>query len=325
MSTTSLVKQVDRRPLLDAALREECRRWIAFHSKSFYLASRILPRWVREASWALYAFCRRADDSVDDEKVAAEAQRRVDGLRARLVNVYRGAPGDHPIDRAFALVAERYAIPAVLPEELLAGMEMDAQGARYATFAELDVYCYRVASVVGLMMTCVMGPSADRAWLRAADLGLAMQLTNIARDVGEDARRGRVYLPDELLRTHGVDRDALLQATGPTMSDGLGRVVAALLERAEQHYRSAERGIPLLPASCRPAIYASRLIYGEIGAQVARNGFDSVSQRAVVSTGRKLWLAVRSLGGIWLAPSGDAASPAAATLTPLLQKAGLPA
>lgn len=318
---SALVKQVDRRPLLEPALREECRHWIAHHSKSFYLASRILPRWVREASWALYAFCRRADDSVDDERVAAEAQRRVDGLRQRLANVYRGAPGDHPIDRAFALVAERYAIPRALPEELLAGMEMDVGGTHYATWAELDLYCYRVASVVGLMMTCVMGPSDGAAWLRASDLGLAMQLTNIARDVGEDARRGRVYLPDELLAAHGVDRQALLAA--PRFSNGLGRAVAELLARAERHYTSAEFGIPMLPASCRPAIYASRLIYGEIGQQVARNGYDSVSQRAVVSTGRKLWLAFRSLGGLWLSPRGAAAGPADATLLPLVRAAGL--
>jgi len=253
--------------------------------------------------------------------------RRGPGARRRAApapdNVYRGAPGDHPIDRAFALVAERYAIPEGLPGELLLGMEMDAHEMQYETFAELDLYCYRVASVVGLMMTCVMrsGSMAPDAWLRAADLGLAMQLTNIARDVGEDARRGRVYLPLELLERHGVDGAALLAK--PQMSPGLGAAIQELLARAEAHYQSAERGIAMLPPSCRPAIYASRLIYGAIGGQVGKIGYDSITQRAFVSTGKKLWLALRSLGGLWLVGEGDGPGPSDAMLTPRLRAAGI--
>ena len=200
--------------------RLACRAWIQRHSKSFFLSSLLLPARVRQASWALYAFCRRADDAVDVEQAGGLG--RVESLRRRLDHVYAGRADDDPIDRAFGAVVERHAIPRALPEALLDGMEMDARGTRYASDEELVVYCFRVAATVGLMMTRVMGASAEVAYLRAADLGVAMQLTNIARDVGEDERRGRVYLPAALLDGAGGDRR---------------RAVRALLERAEAHYR----------------------------------------------------------------------------------------
>jgi phytoene synthase len=192
---------------------EACRRWIAEHSKSFYLSSWLLPRDVREASWALYAFCRRADDAVDELEARADPLKNVELLRARLSDVYRGTPPPHPIDRAFARVAQHYEIPESLPGALLDGMQMDAHGRQYESTEDLLLYCFRVASVVGLMMTCIMLGSARApriVWLRAADLGIAMQLTNIARDVGEDARRGRVYIPSAWLEDVGIDRESLL-------------------------------------------------------------------------------------------------------------------
>ncbi|MCA1664709.1 MAG: phytoene/squalene synthase family protein, partial [Myxococcales bacterium] len=204
--------------------RLACRAWIQRHSKSFFLSSLLLPPRVRQASWALYAFCRRADDAVDEQSAGGMA--RVESLRARLERVYAGRADDDAIDRAFGAVVERHAIPRALPEALLAGMEMDARGTGYANDDELLVYCFRVAATVGLMMTRVMGASDDVAYLRAADLGVAMQLTNIARDVGEDERRGRVYLPASLLDGVGGDRRA---------------AVRALLLRAEAHYRAHRR------------------------------------------------------------------------------------
>jgi len=272
-------------PRLDAADRAACRSWIAHHSKSFYLSSLLLPARVREASWALYAFCRRADDAVDEGD--GDGMRRVDALRARLDAVYRGSAPESAIDRAYLTVATNYGIPRALPEALLEGMEMDARGHVYATWDDLLRYCFRVASTVGLMMTRVMGYRGDVALLRAADLGVAMQLTNIARDVGEDERRGRVYLPAELLeRCHGDRREA----------------VAELLRRADAHYRAADLGVPLLPRACRLAIASSRRIYAAIGDAVRENGYDSITQRAYVPLGGKLLLVARSIGAA-LGPS----------------------
>src|SRR5262249_23203454 len=161
----------------------------------------------------------RADDAVDEGSGEALLMRRVEGLRARLDRVYGAAGADSlpraiadgggdAIDRSYAFVASRYGIPRGVPEALLAGMEMGGGGVQYATGDDLLVCCFRAAATGGLMMTRVMGASRDDAMLRAAELGVAMQLTNIARDVGEDARRGRVYLPDELLVACGTDRDA---------------------------------------------------------------------------------------------------------------------
>lgn len=232
--------------------------------------------------------------------------RRVDALRRRLETVYGtfshasnfdGAVGDS-IDRAYGYIAERYQIPRGLPEALLAGMEMDARGATYDTFDQLLAYCFRVASTVGLMMTRVMGYRGDVALLRAADLGVGMQLTNIARDVGEDARRGRVYLPAELLSTVGADPNKLAQ--GPA-EPAAREAVRRLLARADEHYLAADRGVALLPRACRLAIASSRHIYSAIGDAVRANDCDSVSTRAYVPLGKKLRLVVRASAALFTA------------------------
>ena len=274
--------------------RAACRQWIAHHSKSFYLSSLLLPARVREASWALYAFCRRADDAVDEGDEAG-AMRRVEGLRARLDDVYLGRSLDSPIDRAFSLVATAYDLPRALPEALLAGMEMDARGDTYERWDQLLAYCFRVASTVGLMMTRIIGYRGDVALLRAADLGVGMQLTNIARDVGEDARRGRVYLPADLLDHVGADPRTF---TTRHATVGARKAVATLLERADAHYVAADLGIPLLPRGCRLAIASSRLIYSAIGTAIRDNGFDSISTRARVSLAGKLGLVLLASGSL---------------------------
>lgn len=304
-----------------------CESWIREHSRSFYLASRLLPPRVRAASWALYAFCRRTDDAVDEGEQGAAALGRVEGLRRRLDRVYladgqvtRARPDD-AIDRAYAAVAAEHGIPRGLPEALLAGMEMDATGATYATFDDLYVYCFRVASTVGLMMTLVTGASRPDALLRACDLGVAMQLTNIARDVGEDARRGRVYLPDELLAPLGADRATVLAARHASWP--LREAVRGLLARAELFYRSADRGIPLLPADCRLAIAAARQIYAAIGDDLTRHHLDSVTRRAHTSTAQKLALVARAAPLALRRPGPPAPGPADALLGELIARAGV--
>jgi phytoene synthase len=301
--------------------RVACRAWIQRHSKSFYLSSLLLPARVRQASWALYAFCRRADDAVDVE--GDGGLERVARLRRRLDEVYAGRAADDAIDRAFAAVVERHHIPRALPDELLAGMEMDARGTLYETDAELLRYCFRVASTVGLMMTRVMGCARDVAYLRAADLGVAMQLTNIARDVGEDARRGRVYLPRALCDAVGLDARTLVAGASAATAP-LRAAVRALLARAAGHYAAADAGVPLLPRDCRFAIASSRHIYAAIGDAVARNGYDSMTRRAYVSLPGKLARVVRALPALFAAAPASSTGPADAALAAWIHAVGLP-
>ena len=268
-----------------------CARLLRAGSKSFATASLLLPRRVRAHVTVVYAFCRVADDAIDSEPGTTDAA--VEALRARLARAYAGAPDDDPVDRALAAVVAEPEVPRELFEALLEGFAWDVEDRRYETLDEVYAYAARVAGAVGAIMAVLMGRRAPVALARACDLGVAMQLTNIARDVGEDAARGRLYLPRAWLREAGVDPEAWLAA--PTPSPALRGIVARLLDAAEALYRRADRGVALLPADCRAAIRAARLIYSDIGRSVAAAGYDSVTRRAVVSKGRKLWLLLRAL------------------------------
>jgi phytoene synthase len=282
---------------MDAQLEEILR----VGSKSFHLASRLLPARLRPPTFAMYAFCRHADDAVDDASTMRDARYAVDALRARIGRVYGGRPSDSIVERAFTGVVERFDIPRAIPEALVEGMEWDALGRTYPTATDLRAYGVRVAGTVGLMMTLMMGRREPGVLARACDLGVAMQLTNIARDVGEDARRGRIYLPDEWLEASGVDRDEFLADPRPTQA--IRHVVARLLDEADVLYARADGGIAHLPKDCRTAIRAARLVYSSIGCQIRRADFDSVTRRAVVPTRRKLWLVLRAFGARAWSPS----------------------
>ncbi|CAX25422.1 MAG: phytoene/squalene synthase family protein [Methylorubrum extorquens] len=269
-----------------AADRSACRAAIRAGSKSFFAASLLLPPAVRVSAYGLYAFCRLSDDAVDEaggSRAAALAR-----LERRLTAACAGRPDNHPADRALTEVLARHAIPEALPRALLEGLAWDTQGRRYDTLSELAAYAARVAGAVGAMMTLVMGVRDGPALARACDLGVAMQFTNIARDVGEDARAGRLYLPREWLDAAGIDTNAFLAE--PRLGPGLQRVVADLLAAADELYARAEPGIAALPLSCRPAIRAAGLIYAEIGRAVEANGLDSVTRRARVTGARKAGL-----------------------------------
>lgn len=261
-----------------------CRTSLANGSKTFLAASLVLPRPVRDAACALYAFCRLADDAVDQCADGAIAT-AVGVLRARLAAIYAGSPGDHAADRALAAVVRAYGIARTLPEALIEGFEWDAQGRRFETLDDLHAYAARVAGSVGAMMALLMGVRAPTEVARACDLGVAMQLSNIARDVGEDARMGRLYLPRSWMRDAGIDPDAWLAA--PVHSDALGTVVRRLLDEADVLYARVGGGIARLPRACRPGINAARHLYAAIGHEVARRGLDAVSRRAVVPGPRK--------------------------------------
>jgi len=274
----------------DRADLAACRVLLRGGSRTFFAASFLLPRRVRAPASALYAFCRLADDAVDIEEGAVAAVGR---LRERLERVYEGRPLPIAADRAFADVVARFEIPRALPEALLEGFEWDATGRRYETLGDLNAYSARVAGTVGAMMVLVMGARSPEQVARACDLGVAMQLSNIARDVGEDARAGRLYLPLAWLRAADIDPDAWLAE--PAFSDALGQVVQRLLGVADELYDRAGAGVARLPVACRPGINAARVLYAEIGREVERRGFDSVARRAVVPGARKARLLVRAL------------------------------
>jgi phytoene synthase len=270
-------------PAFDAEL---CTRLMQGGSKSFFAASLLLPRPARLAATALYAFCRVADDAVDecgrDPACKAEA---VAELLARLDAIYCGQPGEADADVAMAWVVAAYRIPKALPAALVEGFAWDAEARQYDTLEQLHDYAARVAGTVGAMMALVLGVRQPSALARACELGVAMQLTNIARDVGGDAAEGRLFLPRSWLREVGIEPDVWLAA--PQFDPRLAQVVHRLLAEAERLYQRAEAGIAQLPVACRPAIAAARWVYAEIGREVERAGGDSVSRRAVVSAQRK--------------------------------------
>lgn len=278
-----------------AADRTACRQLLRGGSKSFDAAARLLPKSVREPAVALYAFCREADDVIDGGGAVGHA---LEWLGARLTLAYEGRPLDIPADRAFAWVVERFAIPRSLPEALLEGFAWDAERRRCPDLPALRAYAVRVAGSVGAMMALLMGVHDAARLAAAVDLGVAMQLSNIARDVGEDARNGRLYLPLNWLAEAGIDPDRFLAA--PAHSAALACVVARVLKVADQLYCQAGRGISRLPVQYRPGIGAARLLYAEIGREVGRRGMDAVSGRAVVSGRRKLCVLASGLAGLML-------------------------
>ena len=280
----------------------DCESLMRSGSKTFFAASLVLPGRVRAPATALYAFCRLADDTIDLEShLHGGPMGALHHLQHRLQRIYDGCPSPVPADRALSAVVAQFDIPKALLDALLEGFEWDLQSRRYETIAQLHDYGARVAGTVGSMMAIIMGARSPQAQARACELGLAMQLTNIARDVGEDARNGRLYLPREWMREAGLDPDEWLRA--PAFSPALGSVVSRLLAEADTLYERAALGIPALPRDCRPAIQAARLVYADIGREVERAGFDSVSRRACVSSQRKLGLMAVAFGAAAMSPA----------------------
>ncbi|WP_424966077.1 MULTISPECIES: 15-cis-phytoene synthase [unclassified Dinoroseobacter] len=270
---------------------EHCKEAIRHGSLSFHAASRLLPTKVRDPALALYAFCRLADDAVDDhqEKPAA-----VLDLKDRLDLAYRGTPRNACADRAFAAMIEAHDMPRALPEALIEGFAWDAMERQYDTLSDVRAYSARVAAAVGAMMTVLMGVRDADALARACDLGVAMQLTNICRDVGEDAAEGRLYLPRAMMAEEGLDPDSFL--ANPTTSEALTTVTRRLLAEARRLYDRSEAGVAALPLGARPGIFAARHIYAGIGAEVARAGYDNINLRAHTSKLQKLgWLSLSVL------------------------------
>lgn len=287
---------MDRRmlPEVEAAL-ERCRWMIAKGSKSFSLAAKIFSPEVRDAAFFLYGWCRYCDDLIDldnpmDPLTGREGRLLL--LRENTRFAFTHQRQLEPVFVAFQYVAHRYSIPSHYPLELIEGMAMDVRGARYETLNDLLLYCYRVAGTVGLMMSHVMGISDERALRHAADLGIAMQLTNIARDIIEDAERGRIYLPLSWLEEAGI---APNEIASPQHRERLARLAARLLAEAEKYYRSGDEGLRYLSFRSACAVAAARHVYAEIGNLILKRGSRAWDSRGYVPTGRKLWVIGRGL------------------------------
>ncbi len=251
------------------------------HSKSFALAARLLSPAARGHAEKLYAWCRYADDAIDLAPTSLAAAVALVELRADLDAIYAGRPTRSPAGNMLATVVSDIRLPREYPDELLAGMAMDAAGTRYRTLDELLLYCHRVAGVVGLMMCHAMGVADEQAVVHAGHLGVAMQLTNIARDVAEDWSRGRLYLPLEWLGGEPPKDRSLDDAT-------TARAVLRLLDVADNYYASGDQGLIHLDRRSRLAVRVARTVYAEIGSEVRRAGCRPSAGRAFVSKARKL-------------------------------------
>lgn len=268
---------------------------LARKSKSFALAAKLLPARSRDDVALLYAYCRRADDAVD-ECPANEQAGRVTALRLELSAIYAGMAQSDPLLAAFQQLIVRYDIPREYPEALLDGLSTDIGRVRIATLDELLLYAHRVAGVVGLMLCHVFGLSDRGALRNADDLGIAMQLTNICRDVAEDWRRDRLYLPADVVRACSEQgSNAALEPLAAESRAGIARAIQRLLTIADRYYASGDAGLFALPFRVALAVRAARLIYAAIGQRLARQGFDVTAGRAVVPAWQKLLLAARAM------------------------------
>jgi phytoene synthase len=280
---------------LNEAIRA-CYDVIRAHSKSFSLASRLLPRDARDRAVAVYAWCRRADDAVD--LAGPEGQEAaLSALRAELDRVYAGRVVGDPALEAFQRTVQDRGIPKRYPEDLLEGMEMDVMGQRYETKEQLLHYCYCVAGSVGLTMCHVMGVKDEGAMRNAAHMGMAMQLTNICRDVDEDWNLGRLYIPESVVARCGFPNLAgeLGRAFPESARFPVAQAIGRLLDDAEHYYASGDEGLPALSWRCAMAIRTARTVYSSIGARVRRVDCDPTAGRAFVPLPSKLALALTSV------------------------------
>lgn len=272
-------------------------------SKSFAAAARLFDRRTREDAVMLYAWCRHCDDVIDGQELGwsrggdfrAGQRARLEALKAQTASVLAGGAEADPAFAALARVVARNAIPKRYPEELLRGFEMDVEERSYDATGVLLDYCYHVAGVVGVMMAMIMGAREPGVLDRASDLGLAFQLTNIARDVIEDARAGRVYLPREILDRHGIG------AVDPEDSALRPRLHAAaleLLDLADRYHASAAMGLAALPPRSAWAVAAAGRVYGGIGTGLRRLGPRAWDARVSTSGAAKLGLILRGLGDV---------------------------
>jgi phytoene synthase len=290
-----------------AAAYEHCRSITLNCAKTFYFASLFLQKDKRRACYAVYAFCRYVDDLIDNAPQGTLKEttlQLISTWRSALQNVYNSGnikdqlPGETQLVMiAWADTLQRYSIPAHLPEELIEGVLMDTYITRFPDFQSLYSYCYKVASVVGLMTSEIFGYSCPDALQHAIDLGIAMQLTNICRDIGEDAARGRIYLPqDELKRFEVTEQDILSGNYTPAFVE----LMKFQVERAHIYYQSADKGIPYLDKDSRLTVQLMSTNYRRILDKLTRMGYNSLHHRASLSFAEKLLALPRAYMALYL-------------------------
>ncbi len=258
----------------------------AFHSKSFFLSSAMLPKEKRWDTYALYNFCRYADNIVDNprHRTVEELIEEVNYMEKEIRIAYRYGESEHPVLKSFIVVAQKYAIPMKYALELLEGVKMDLNKNRYENFDELYLFAYRVAGVVGLMMSYVLGFSSEDALPYAKKLGIAMQLTNILRDVQEDKNMNRIYLPLDEMRRFGLrEEDFFEENASPLMRDFMQYQV----NRANRFYQEAQEGINMLTPNTQFAIYAASKIYQGILIKIEARNYNPFLGRVWITQGKK--------------------------------------
>jgi len=266
---------------------EYCQQKAAQSGSSFYYSFLFLPPQRRRAITALYAFCREVDDIVDECTDSGVARTKLAWWRQEIARLYAGEP-QHPVARALAPAIEPFGIKHEYLAEIIDGMEMDLNQNRYPDFAALEQYCHRVAGVVGLLAASIFGYRDERTLAYAHTLGLAFQLTNIIRDVGEDSRKGRIYLPLSELRQFKVSAADILHAR---QTENFVRLMAFQIERAERYYRAAFEQLPQLDRKAQRPGLIMAAIYRALLKEIAADGCKVLSQRTALTPVRKLWIA----------------------------------
>jgi len=282
---------------------EYCKSVTKFHAKSFYFAAKFLPKHKQKAVYPIYAFCRHVDDEIDEigDGDEAEAVKSVEKWKANLNNIYENKFDKQRTTNneqtqvfiAFQDVLQTYQIPQNLPLELIQGVLMDTTTKRYETFEELYVYCYRVASTVGLMSSEILGYSDKIALEYAEAMGIGMQLTNILRDVKEDAEIGRIYIPQEDLRRFNISEE---QIFARKFDENFRQMMKFQVERAREYYEKGEKGIPLLEKDSRFTVLLASRIYAKILDKIENLDYNVFSARAHTNKSQKLL----SIPKIWL-------------------------
>ena len=269
-----------------------CQQKAAASGSSFYYSFLFLAPERRQAITALYAFCREVDDVVDECPDPDLARTQLAGWRTEITALYDGRP-NHPVTQALAIALTRFNLPREQLTEIIDGMEMDLLHKRYPDFKALNLYCYRVASVVGLLAAEIFGYQDRHTLKYAHDLGLAFQLTNIIRDVGEDARRDRIYLPQDELQRFAVAPDDILQGR---YTENFRRLMEFQIERADATYAQALAALPAQDRRAQRAGLAMAAIYRTLLAKIKRDGSHVLDRRTSLWPLHKLWLA----GWAWI-------------------------
>jgi len=287
----SVVEEVGDERLKAAYM--QCRSITREHAKTFYMATRFLPNQKQRGIFAIYSLCRYIDDLVDEaEDLVSKREldykgihRNLDQWKKKLDDTYKGKSHDNSILIAFSDVLRSYNIPIQLPFELMDGVCMDLYKNRYESFEEVYDYSYKVASIVGLMTSEVFGYKNKEALDYAVDLGIAMQLTNILRDVGEDLQKNRIYLPKEDLDRFGISENDLFQHK---RDSAFLEMMKFQIQRTRDYYNRSDKGIPLLSKDSRLPVYLARHNYSRILDKIEANDYNVFEHRAYLNSTEKI-------------------------------------